>query len=414
MAAGVLAAMTCALRLASGAVTTYDAGVTATAGARTDVTIPGVLEDVELEPRLGLGWMDGRDELGAQYGPRLALESYDSTVQVLHRASLTGARQLTGRWRGTASLGGSYGTNDLLLPGALPAVGGTTAPGQTGTTQPGQTGTTQPGQTTPSTGTAATLQPLPSVTRLKYLSGEADLGLAGTPAPRCRLLASLSAFTSGGADPVARQSLPLQRGLSLGGTLEWTARPADVLASSVGATVTFFEPTLAGGFLQATETWRHNLSEHAQLELGAGPAITAHRPAGGPTSWAFGPAGAIGITDQWFGTLNVGAALSATPVVDQVSGAVYDRADASASVGWRIVPGLTTAVLGTAGVVMQGAQEGDKIAAGDVHIAWTPSLHWDLSAGAHALLQQTHATGPNAVSAEGVYVAVGVHDHGNL
>ena len=401
MVAGAFAAtVSCVVRMALGGTTSYDASLETIGRLRTQVATEGVLKELELDPRLGLGWVDGRDELGAAYHPRLLLQQEDSELQVLHQASLTGARQLDGRWRATASLNGSYGTTDLFL--LTVPVAGTS---QT-TPPPSTTGSTAPP-------TAQPIQPVPSLARLKYVSGEATVQVVGASLGRFRLIGNLTAGIAGGADPVARASLPLERSGSLASTLEWIASGLDVFATDVGVTLTSFETGITDGYALATETWRHALSPDVQFRLGAGPAVTIQNAAG-QTTWGFGPAGGVAVHDHYLTTLDLDLGVLATPLVDRVSGNVYDRADATAVATWHPAAAWTAALTGTAGIVLQGPDEGDEIAAGDLRVGWMASPHFGVTIGASGLTQRPHAAGAGTLKEGSVYVDLVVREAGQF
>ncbi len=400
MSAGAVAlAASCALRMALGDATFYDVSLRTEARGRNRAAVSGVLGEAEADPRLGLTWMDQRGDLGAAYFPRLMVQEQGGGLQVLHRASVDGSWQVDGNWRALASAEGSYGTNDLLL-----TYSGTTP----GSASPGS-GT--PAGAAPASGAQA-VQPIPQVTTLKYLSGQASVGAAGTLTARSRALARVSAFIEGGADGQARTQVPLQHGGRLASELEWSASRSDALVSALGGTITAF-PGILDGIVLATETWRHALTQDAQVRLGAGPAVTAHR-AGGNTSWNVMPGGEIGVHDRWLQVLEGDLGLRASPIVDRTNGAAYERADANLSLTWRATPHWTFAASGTAGIVVQGSQAGDKIAAGDFRAAWSPTASWELAAGMRGVSQMPHAAQTRDISEASVFVAVTVRDRDRL
>jgi len=377
--------------MALGDATFYDISLRTEARGRNRAATSGVLGEAEADPRLGLSWMDQRLELSSAYFPRLMVQEQGGGLQALHRASADAAWQVDGNWRALASAAGSYGTNDLLLQSS------------------GSTVVTTPQPTQPA---VQPLQPIPQVTTLKYVSGEASVATVGMLAPGYRLLARLSGFVEGGADGPARTQVPLQHGGRLAGELEWSASRSDVLVSALGVTVSAF-PGIMDGVVLATQAWRHALTEDAQVRLAAGPAVTAHRAAG-RTEWSLAPSGELGVHDRWLQALEGDLGVRAAPIVDRITGGAYQRADATASLTWQPSLRWTLALSGTAGIVADGSQAGDKIASGEIRAAWSPTSAWEIAMGARVFSQIPHAPLTRDISEATVFVAVTARDRDRL
>jgi hypothetical protein len=387
----------CILRMALGEAMFYDVSLRTEARARTRAAVSGVLGEAEVDPGVGLSLLDRRLDLAAAYSPRLMVQEQVGGLQILHRASLGGTWLADRNWRAIAATQGSYGTNDLLSVSQGTAAGSSS--GGTG----GRTGPPVP----------QIVQPIPRLTTIKYASGEASLGVDGTPAARYHASARITGFVEGGADRAAQASLPLQRGGRLAGELDFTASQSDILASRLALTVSGFSSDQVEGLGLLTETWRHALTPDAQVWLGVGPTVTATH-ALGATTWQVGVGGEAGARDLLFHSLAAALTLGAAPVVDRVTGAVYERADGTMTVTWEPIPRWAFGAMASGGIVTQGGQAGDKIAAADVHAAWVPSPAWEVALGVRGLSQMPHAAATANLSEWNVYFAVTARDRERL
>ncbi len=407
----------CILRVALGQAVFYDVSLRSEARARTRLAISGVLGEAEADPRLGLSLLDRRLDLAAAYYPRLMVQEQVGGLQVLHRASLGGTWLADRNWRAIASAQGSYGRNDFLSQ-SLVSVGGGAAP------------TGGPGPPA-----IQAVQPIPRLSTIQYVSGEVSLAAEGTPAVRYHASAKITGFVEGGAGREAQASLPLQRGGRLDGELAWTASRADVLASALALTVSGFSPENVDGIALVTETWRHTFTPAAEVWFGVGPAVTAHRELRATTwqaeasaeagmrihVWATGgaalpPAEAANEArrDRFSRSLVTALTLKASPIADRITGAVYERADGTLTVAWDPSPRWSLGAAASGGVVVQGAQAGDKIAAGDVHAGWSPAPAWEVAIGVRGFSQMPQAASTQRFSESSAYFALTARDRDRL
>lgn len=372
------------LRLALGGAVTYDVAVRTEGRARERSAFGRALAETEVDPRLGLTWADARSELGVAYYPRLFAQEQGDSVTVLHRAAARANRQLDATWRGSLAAEGSYGTNESLAFTAGAA---------------GQSSGQQP------------VQPVLGVTALRYVSGEGSLALESAQLGRWRQRWQGTAFVDGGADDAARVLLPLQRGGRLAADFGYTASAVDVLDVALRSTVSTFGDGAVDGYAAASVIWRRDVSREVRLRLGAGPAVGARRQ-GDATSWTPLASAEAGLTMQRGPDVTLDLGVRVTPMVDRITAAVYDRADATASMTWQPVPRWTLACSATAGVVAGGPQERDGILSGDARLSWSPKQWLELGAGVAGAGTLPHA-GPDLF--EGVvFLAVTVSHRGRL
>ncbi|HTP26386.1 MAG TPA: hypothetical protein VMK12_12105 [Anaeromyxobacteraceae bacterium] len=348
----------CTLRMALGDATFYDVSISTEARGENLPATPGIAGEIEADPRLGLNWMGPGKELGGAYAPRLMWQEHSQGLQVLQRASVNSLWQIDGNWRSQAAVSGSYGEEDLLLALAM----GTPTPGASGP-----------------------LQPIPRVTWLKYASGEASVNATGALTARSRLTMEIGAFVEGGANRFSSQLLPLERGVRLTGELAWTASSFDTLATGLATSVVGL-PGIRDETVLATETWRHSLTQEAQVRIGAGPGFIANGE-GGHTSWMATAGGELGVHDRWQKVLDGDLSLRVAPMVDRITGAAYSRADAVLALTWQVRAHWSLFASGTAGIITQGIQAGQKIAGGEFRLIWSPTPIWDLSAGTRGLAE---------------------------
>jgi hypothetical protein len=376
-----------------GSATFYDASLTTTASTWNSAAFQGLEGRIELDPRLGLSWLDRGVELRADYFPRLTVQDQASGLLTLHRASANGNWQLSSTtWRALASVDGAYGTSDVLTL-ALPS---------------------QPGQP---------VQPIPAVTTLPYGSGEVAVGLTGMLSPRQRLATKLSAAIAGGTDPAARTLLPLDRTGRFTADLEWTASPLDTLVSGLSfefsSIAAIHQPDgqiandVMNGYVVVSEAWRRALTPDTLLRLRAGPTLMGHR-FGNQTTWTFLPSGEIGIRDQWWRRVDVDLGVVALPMVDRISGALYERADATVALAWHPTATWVLSVTGSGGIVAQGPQAGGRIAGGDIRMAWSPVSWWDVGTGIRGAYQMPRGPGASDFKEGSAYVSMTLRNRDRL
>jgi len=290
------------------------------------------------------GW-----ELTAWYAPRLALADRAVDRTLVHEASLV-LRWPLGTWEVTPSLTGSYGrfnTFQLLVSGA------------------------QPGQS----------QALPWATTVLAASAQAQLAVVGRPAARYRLEGAVAAYLDGGDGPLARLTLPMQRGLRARALLEWQATHLGTLTSSLVGTLATFSTGPDVAFVVWSEGWRQRVSRELELWLAAGASATQQRRDGAVTVTTLpsGEVGAgyhVGVEDQ---EQRARLAITLAPAVDRVSGQASQRLGVAA--GYQLELGRLWHVLVEAGggVVVRGDLKRDQ--------AWGGTLSVGRSLGEQLLVE---------------------------
>jgi hypothetical protein len=300
---------------------------------------PGAkLDELELAPALGLEFVAPGSDLTAWYRPRITLANRSVKTAVFHEGRLALSWPL-GAWLLTPSLAGSYGTFNLFQ---LLAAG------------------TQPGQS----------QALPQVASILAESAQAQLALAGRPAPRYRLEVMLAAYLDGGAGPQARLTLPLQRGLRSRTSLEWQATHLGTLTSTLSGTVAYFSNGPDVAFAVLEEGWRQRLSRDWEVWLGAGGSATQQRRNGDVTISVLPSAEAgaryrFGIEDHQV-LLQVAGTLA--PAVDRLSGAASQRLGGSGEYRLELGRVWVARAEASGGVVMRNLQSRD-LALGGAQVA---------------------------------------------
>jgi hypothetical protein len=237
---------------------------------------------------------------------------------------------------------------------------------------------------------------VPRAGTIQYVALQAEVGGEAQVGYRERLAVRAGAFLEGGADPAAEAALPLQRGVRAAWDYEWQATRRDVLATVLEGSFSTFTPVSSGllplprvynTVASLTETWRHALTLDAQLRIGAGPALTVHRN-GEQGETTLLPAAELGLVDRWMGSVLEGeVVLRLAPSVDRVTGLAGERIDAGVTMGWQPSPRWRVVATGNGGMVVQGAQSGDKVAAAEVRAAWSPTSTWSLGVGVRAVKQ---------------------------
>jgi len=360
MPAGAASALLLQMALAGG-IPFYDASVYSDArGVARPPDAPTA--EIGVNPQLGLALVGPRLELGASYLPRLFMQDQKPGVQVLHNGALTARWRVDPIWRVAGAAYGSYGIIDLLQ--------------------------------SPLVGPAQSNQFAPRVTQLQYLGANASLRVEGKIAAPYAVYAGLSAFDDGGLGVDAERSLPRQLGARLTGGLSWDASRNDVLGSETIASFTQFTKGQKDTIVALSGRWRHVVrpdpeerdvdprdivvgeparrKDAGEIWMALGVAGDAHHEVGDPTRYApsltaeAGARGPLGVS-----RLEGAASVRATPQADRFTTALYDRADANASLTWRAHPDWTFDTSATGGMVVDGPQRGQRMATGDARVKWT-------------------------------------------
>jgi hypothetical protein len=383
------AALLASLALQAG-VTQYTASLYTQARYDTslDALAPLKSSALEVDPSLGLRHEARAFTFGIAYYPRLLMVIGSPPPQFFNQASLSFALHPDPALRLTADASATYGTYDFRLQSTAP-------PGQGPSPGQGQTPGQAPGQ--------GTIQPIPLVSTAKYVNAAGALGFECASSARTRVAGVVSYLVEGGADAPSRTLLPLRRGPTIQGTLDWNLPPHDTLTTTFTASYFAFlaETAVAAAAAiapnawsaQASETWQHTFGpppSAGQLRLGLGvgaigdaigfPRLTLRRAV---------PVAEVGF-QQGFGQpavqLTVGARVA--PFADFTTTATYERVTAFASLGWQLQRDWGLATGFSAGVALEGAQHGQATGTGQLTATWTAAPWAQLSAGLSSLWQE--------------------------
>jgi hypothetical protein len=319
--------------------------------------------ELELDPQLRVRLTDLASFVSASYVPRLTLSQLPGDhVALLHQAALTSEWRPEPRWQITFGAEGSRGTVSQLQLAATTS--GTPAAGQP----------------------PLPTEPLPAAASVRYLHGQVSAGVVGALEARWRLRSQVATFADGGADASAQRSLPLQRGIRAETALEWSAGRQDVLGTSVAGTVSDLTPGTTAWLLSLGEGWRHTLGRGETLFATAGPSLAIQ----GATHHV-GPSAEIGLGHESPGEgpgVQASAALSYAPLLDRVSGAIVDRAAATATLAGILSDDWRLDATASGGVVVDGAEKRDGVWAGEVRAGRRLGDAWQVYLGARGILQE--------------------------
>ena len=392
--------------LALAGVTRYTASVSAGARYYTDQEVlqPIGTTVLELEPRLGLDHEGRTSVFRLAYYPRLLMAADSPPPQSLHQATSSLSFQLDSRLRLSGAASGCYGTNDFRLQYSLTC-----------------------GAAALASATGGGPQPVPQATTAKFMSASAALGLEWRPASDLAASGTLSYLVQGGADAPTRALLPLQRGPSFLLSLEWTAGRGDSLTTSLsGSYYTFShqapaslpsQPDTTAWISQTVETWQHLVGRQGRLRLGLGlglagtvsdfPRLVLRRTsvvAEAVFLQAFGrqegrevdrrgPRAGAGLPG-WSPAIVLAVGTRLTPFVDFTTGLAYDRVDAFVDLAWPLALDWRLDASASAGVAVDGAQQGQGTATGRLTATWLATGWLQLSAGLGGLWQRAGADFP--------------------
>jgi hypothetical protein len=196
------------------------------------------------------------------------------------------------------------------------------------------------------------LQPLPVVTRLRYVYSNSKAELAFRLAPTLQLRVIAGYQLSGGADRVAELQIPLQQGPYAEMVLHHTLSRFDSLETDVLLSQTSFSPIGSSIFLGGvTEGWIRRLTRYFHLQLAGGISAALDSPAPNvPYSFEMFPIlRATGTEERPTSrsyTLSGSLMLELAPYIDRISGAAYERSQALLSVDWSAPRGFGARVQG--------------------------------------------------------------------
>lgn len=369
------------LRLAEGQVTTYE--VAAQAEGRGLVRLQhGVptkeLAEAEVDPRLSLNLDTRTLSLTVGYAPRLWASTLTGRLQSLNRGALQATFRPDPLYRLVASATGVSGISDLLAPAVASPGGATPAP----------------------------IQTVGSQTRIHYVFGELAAGLEATPTPRARLTLSGAYVVDGGEDAAARLTFPLQRGPRAALTFGWQTSADDKFETEAATSYRSFTtsavdpvtglPVEMPAVLIATftETWRRKFGSELSTWLGLGGAVTGVAGVGGAKASVKAAPPVVDLGLQYVsegGLQRLRLSGRYSPLVDSLTGRIYQRADAALAAAWS--PWRTWQMVGelTTGVAIGGAESGQAIVVGEARMVHGLSREVELTWGARGLWQHPPA-----------------------
>ena len=218
-------------------------------------TAPGTnLTDMEIDPVAAIRGPLRTGSLQLSYEPRIfiVLKEQAETpekVSYLHRGRLTLDLKPTPRWRFFVEGRGAYGEYDFLpLSTVLPQTGGTGLP----PAQPSLPGS-PPTAPTPTPG----LGTLPAERFILVVDVNASAGLVASLSQRVGWLFSAGYVYSGGANPQAREVLPLQKGPNAITGALWNVTRNDDLSFLLEASDNRFSSGPHATIGTVTTTWSH-------------------------------------------------------------------------------------------------------------------------------------------------------------
>jgi hypothetical protein len=387
------------LRASTGAVGAgYDLDLN-TEGRYRAVAMPGApaqgAAELEVFPRATLTVAEHLQDLALSYYPRLTLADRPGEhLALLSQASVVSGWRTSPQWKLTGTAEGAYGTIGLLqlmtqAPAASPSA---------------------PPPTTPPEAVEST----PEVSALKYVNGQLSLALAGSPAPRFRARATVGGFIEGGASSSARLSLPLQRGGRMVAGLDWDVAHREVVGAELSALYSDVSLGAKVWTARLIGSWRRYVSPETQVWLGLGAAFATHQE-GGATSAGALPSGEAGLNHdgRLLGyRLQALAAIQASPVVDRITAAIYERASGSTSLTLELPRSWALGVLASGGRVMNGPQEGDVTWAGEARVSRLFGESVRLSLGSRGLSQTSRTS--NRFYEWSLFFAAELRDKGHL
>lgn len=375
--------------LALAGITRYTASVSALGRYYTDLEAiqPLSTTALEVEPSLGLEHEERASTFHLAYFPRLVMIATSLPPQFFNQASLNLVLQPDPTLRLVGGASGCYGTNDFRVQYALACGAPVFAPG-----------------------TGAGPQPIPQVSTVRYMSASGALGFESRPTARIAVSGTLSYLAQGGADAPTRAVLPLQRGPSFLAVIAWTAGRDDTLTTSLSASYYAFlreapepganEPATNAWISQALEVWQHAFGRGSRLRLGLGVGVAGNaddllRLVLRTTSVV----GEVGFQQAFARQdearpfqLDMGARVA--PFVDFTSGLAYERADASAGLGWPLDRDWRLDASISAGIALDGVQRGQATATAQLNATWVATRWVRLSTGLNGLWQRAGAGFP--------------------
>lgn len=325
-------------------------------------------------PRVAGEWIHPDFRLASSYAPRLRAPDLtrQTDLTVLHAAELGLTTRPDAAWRFHAIARGERGTTDLL-------------------TESRQVG--------------SELQTITTTSRLRYRAARGGLGLAGRLDPRTALTIAAGAFIEGGEGARAEIISPLQRGVSAGAGLSWTASRLDRLGLRLSAQGTRLDrgPTsgvltldaswnrrftrtvagwVGGGATGAYEDPRDDVADRRLLptaELGVSHSPPPPQPTTGEEGAAAREAPSLRISSQ--------AVVKLSPVIDRATGTVDPQVEATLRAQWPVNPRWSLGANAIGAVVRQSAGDSRRGRL-EARATWAASTRVHLGAGVYGSLQR--------------------------
>jgi hypothetical protein len=182
-------------------------------------------------------------------------------------------------------------------------------------------------------------------------------------------------------------ALPLQRSARLAATLGWTHSHEDSFAFDGTSMVSRLSGgdgaalSPVAGIHTAQATWKRVLARDLDGWVGAGPTLTTRRDSG-DTSYRGGAAGVAGLRHA---TLRRNVAgeifLRSSPMLDRITGNVYDRGDLAGALTWRARRSWQVDGGAAGGRVLGGPQRGQGFATGGGAVTWEGRRKWPVTSG---------------------------------
>ncbi len=383
--------------------TSVDFGVASEAATRT-VSIEGTSAqsalDASISPRVGLIVDESRLRLAVGYVPSLrwadtmsgrGLEGPD----VMHGAHLTMSYQVDHRWRLGVAGSAAYGTRNFLA-----------------------TPVTSP------TGSQA-FQAVPTLSELRYGSGNASVSLAHDLERDLRATASLGYSIDGGVDGPSQATLPVARSIRLMSGLAWDATRTASLGTSLDVVANDLAASRRAVSALLRATWRQRSGPHDEWWLGAGGSGYYEEGAGRPAGSGILPAGEAGyehtilIQTEQGATEQTGPgqathggqriveriAVRATPDFDRLTGDVLERVEVTGSAGWALGERWRVAATLNGGLIPRSNEAPASLVTGEASAGWRPGK-LEIRCGVRALWQRDFRVSAQPIREIGGFLGV--------
>ena len=212
---------------------------------------------------------------------------------------------------------------------------------------------------------------------------------------RLRFTSQAAWAVTGGANAIARETLPLARGPQARAALEWRATRLDTVRSELTGSDTRYSNGRRASVAGLTTGWRTVLTRESELSLAAGPGVgraeTVEIPGEAPkvTILPYLLASADYRLTVKETVVSLGS--SVEPMGDPLSGDVIERGSLRASVGWNPPHGIgwSARVIGSLALTSgsggpTSARSGDQFLQGELGATLPLGPSSSLSAGARA------------------------------